>query len=1224
MFKVSGESGTHATDAARSSDLHLGDRLQADRDREAERGVLSNAGLVMSERGLRRVFRVVPDVIFSSGTTGRQMLGRLCLTMSENFPTLTTMLSGQHGNLTATDVAHHLACPHRTQLERQRRAGELHVPFAPDARLQAMRERGQEHERAYVDQLRAEGRDVVDLTGTRVPGTTIDAMRAGAGAIVQAPIAAGAFFGVADVLLRVDRPSKWGAHGYEPIDTKLAADTKAGALLQLLTYCEILGVLQDAVPARFHVVTPNGREVYRTADYAAYFRVIRDQLHDAASADPPPATYPDSVPHCEICAYWQHCDGRRRNDDHPSLIAGATRAQVRELQRQDLSTLAALAKAGGLPAAPERGRRETYERLAHRAKLQLEARTRDTIPFERLAVEPGRGLGRLPSPSLGDLFLDFEGDPFVGPGGLEYLTGFGHFDEARFVYSQLWALDHAAEKQALVGFLALVRERLIEHPDLHVYHFGAYEVAALRRLCSRHDTHGDVLDALLRGERFVDLYRIVRESLRIGVESYGLKHVETVIGYVRQLDLRVAGEARRDLELSLELGRGSITEELRAQVAAYNEDDCRATVALRDWLEQQRAETIAEGIEILRPALRPGEAMETVRERDVRVADLREALLRDLPPAEERNPEQSARALLTDLVGYFRRESKSAWWEHFRLRELPDDERLGEREALAELRFLRIEPKQGRETTLRCAYEFSPQETALYVGDAVYVLRDEDAKDEGIGTQLGTVAAIDHGARKVVIKQGKNAFDLRPTAVFRSQVVSATPIEDALLMFAEDVRDHGFMADGPYARAADLLLRRPPCPEGVTAGTALRRREEAALDATLRVCRGLGGAVLPVQGPPGTGKSYTGGRTIAALAATYRVGITAVSHKVIDNLLRSVRDGAVADGRTLRLVHKDDEEDSDGIEYTSSNSEALDSIGLGSVVGGTAWLWALPDATARLDFLFVDEAGQMSLAQLLAIARCATNLVLLGDPQQLEQPQQGAHPDGADVAALTHVIGVGRHTLDDNQGLFLGETWRMHPSLCAFTSELYYDGRLLPHAENHRQCIDGTSVIDGAGHYLLGCDHLGNQAESREEVSAIETLLRSILRPTARWTDRDGAVASLQAKDVLVIAPYNAQVAALRRALLPLGVTNVGTVDKFQGQEAPLVVYSCTSSTPEDAPRGLAFLYDPHRLNVATSRARCAFVMVASPRLFAPDVRTPEQMRWANGLCRFREVAGLL
>jgi predicted RecB family nuclease len=1124
--------------------------------------------------------------------------------------------------ISPTDIAHHLACHHRTQLERQRHAGELRVAFAPDARLEAMVQRGQEHERAYVASLRAAGLQIVDLNGTRDPAATLAAMREGADVIVQAPLSAAAFFGVVDVLLRVDTPSSLGALSYEPVDTKLAAETKAGALLQLLTYCELLGSMQGTVPAQFRVVTPNAEETYRTADYAAYFRVIRDHLRGAVAATPPPATYPEPVPHCDVCAYWQHCDKRRRTDDHPSLIAGSTRAQVRELQRQQVTTLAAFAQAGKLPTAPERGRPETYDRLAHQARLQLQARTSGNVPVERLPIEAGRGLLRLPPPSPGDVFLDFEGDPFVGVGGIEYLTGYGIFEGGDFRYTQLWALDSEGEKQALVTFLDFVRKRLAEHPELHVYHFGAYEVAALRRLCSRHDTHGDVLDVLLRGERFIDLYRVVRESLRVGVESYGLKDLEKVIGFARQLDLRTAGEARRDLELSLELRTDAITEELQAKVAAYNQDDCRATVALRDWIEQQRAAAIASGLEIPRPTLRTGEANEVVRERDARVNALREALVRDLPPAEDRNDEQRAQALLADLVGYFRRESKSAWWEHFRLRELPPEERLDERAVLAELRFVGIEPRQGNERTLRCAYEFPPQEAAFEVGKKVYVLRDEDPTDEGVGTELGTVVGLDHGARRVVIKHKQDAAALRPTAVFREQVVKSIVLEDALLAFAEHVLDHGFPSDGPFARAGDLLLRRPPRPAG--GGGALRQPGEGTLAATLRLCLGLGGAVLPVQGPPGTGKSYTGGRTIAALAATHRVGITAVSHKVIDNLLLSVRDGAMATGRAVRLVHKHDEEAAAGIDYIDDNGEVLDAIAPGTVVGGTAWLWAHPDAEARLDYLFVDEAGQISLAQLLAIARCARNLVLLGDPQQLEQPQKGAHPDGADVAALTHLIGVDQQTVADHQGLFLPETWRLHASLCAFTSELYYEGRLLPHADNNSQRVSGTGIVDGAGHFLLACDHTANQAACPEEVAAIEKLLRRILQPAATWTDRAGRTAALRPDDVLVIAPYNAQVGALRRALLPLAVTRVGTVDKFQGQEAPIVIYSCTSSSPEDAPRGLAFLYDPHRLNVASSRAQCVFVMVASPRLFSPEVRTPEQMRWANGMCRFREMARLL
>jgi predicted RecB family nuclease len=1127
---------------------------------------------------------------------------------------------GEGRSLTPTDVAHHLACQHRTQLERQYRAGELHVAFTPDARLQAMIQRGKEHERGYIDSLRAQGREVVDLSNWRNPAATLAAMQAGTDVIVQAPLGGDAFFGIADVLLRVANPSDLGLHSYEPVDTKLAAETKAGSLLQLLTYCELLHGMQGKVPAHFHVVTPDRPEHYRTADYDAYFRAIRDHLRSAATTTPPPATYPEPVPHCDVCAYWQHCDKQRRNDDHPSLIAGSSRSQVQELLRQDLPTLAAFAHAGNLPAPPERGRRDSYVRLAHQAKLQLQARMSGNVEVEHLPVEAGRGFHRLPVPSPGDVFLDFEGDPFVGAHGLEYLTGYGHFDGERFVYSQLWAFDHAAEKQALGGFLDFIRDRLDRHGELHVYHFGVYEVAALRRLCSRHDTHGDVLDELLRGERFVDLHRVVKEALRIGVESYGLKDLEKVIGFTRQLDLRVAGEARRDLELSLELKKGTITSELRQKVAAYNEDDCRATVALRTWLEVRRAEAVAAGAIITRPTARAVAATEPVREREARVRALRDALLRDLPPVADRRDEHRAKALLADLVGYFRREMKSAWWEHFRLRELPQEERMDEREILANLRFVGVDERQKGDRSLRCRYEFPAQETAIDPGDAVIVVRDDDPAQEGTGTRLGTVAELDLGSRQIVIKQGEKTESLRPGTIFRNQVVGTEALEDALLDFAESVISRGLNEVDPFASASRLLLRHPPRGSGEGCGP-LQRPGESSVEATIRICRELSGGVLPVQGPPGTGKSYTGGHAIAELARTARVGITAVSHKVIDNLLESVREAAQKAGTPMRLLHKHDETPPTGIEYMKNGPAVLAAMQTGTVVGGTAWLWASHDATEPIDYLFVDEAGQMSLAQLLAIARCARNLVLLGDPQQLEQPQQGSHPDGAEVAALTYLIGPDRHTLADHQGLFLSDTWRLPPPLCSFTSELYYEGRLRPRAGNERQQLSGTGLIDGAGLFLLECAHTGNQASAPEEVAAIESLLRRILRPGATWTGRDGRSAALRPEDVLVIAPYNAQVSALRRTLQKLGVQRVGTVDKFQGQEAPVVIYSCTSSSAADAPRGLGFLYDPHRLNVATSRAQGAFVMVASPELFLPEARSPQQMLQANGMCRYRELA---
>lgn len=267
----------------------------------------------------------------------------------------------------------------------------------------------------------------------------------------------------------------------------------------------------------------------------------------------------------------------------------------------------------------------------------------------------------------------------------------------------------------------------------------------------------------------------------------------------------------------------------------------------------------------------------------------------------------------------------------------------------------------------------------------------------------------------------------------------------------------------------------------------------------------------------------------------------------------------------------------------------------GAALGTTVWLWSSDDAEASLDYLFIDEAGHMAMAHALAAAPAARNVVLLGDPQQLEQPTKGSHPDGADVAALVHVLGKDRATLADDQGLFLDRTWRLHPDICAFTSELYYEGRLRSIDALERQRLDGDTPFAGAGLFLVEVPHEGNQSRPNEEIDGIARIVRHLLAGT-RWTDHEGRTRPLEPSDVLVVAPYNAQVGDLRRTLAPLGVLRVGTVDKFQGQEAPIVIYSCTASSPQDAPRGMAFLYDPHRFNVATSRARGVVIVVAARR----------------------------
>jgi uncharacterized protein len=437
------------------------------------------------------------------------------------------------------------------------------------------------------------------------------------------------------------------------------------------------------------------------------------------------------------------------------------------------------------------------------------------------------------------------------------------------------------------------------------------------------------------------------------------------------------------------------------------------------------------------------------------------------------------------------------------------------------------------------------------------------------------------------------------------------------MRLGEHVAEHGIKGDGDYRAGRDLVLAKAPRLQGLP----LQQEGEASLATAIRTALTLDRSVFPLQGPPGAGKTFTGARMICALAKEGKIiGITANSHKVIRNLLDEVIKAAGEERQGIQCVQKvsDDEDDLPSLTFTKDNGEFLDALGGSARVGGaTAWFWARPDASQCVDVLFIDEAAQMSLANVLAVSQSAKSVVLLGDPRQLEQPIQGSHPDGADASALDHILGP-HATIPADRGLFLPETWRLHPTICAFNSELFYESRLFSRPSLDKQQVKSTGKLKGAGLRYLPIEHSGNQSSSQEEADAVRDLVTNILGTGTTWVNRDDVEAVIKLEDILIIAPYNAQVFELQERI-PGG--RVGTVDKFQGQEAPIVIYSVTTSSHLDAPRGMEFLYSANRLNVATSRAKCICVMVASPRVFEAECRTPRQMQLANAFCRYLEMA---
>ncbi|MGB6631897.1 MAG: TM0106 family RecB-like putative nuclease [Terriglobales bacterium] len=1130
----------------------------------------------------------------------------------------------------ATKIANFLACHHIATLDRAEEKKEVSKPFFNDPTIDLLRKLGLDHERQYLRKLsEKDGLAIVkvdvDNSWDAAAAETAQAIRRGADAIYQATFLDGPWGGRSDFLVRVNKPSSLGAWSYEVVETKLARSTKAGAVVQLCFYSELLSRIQGVEPKLMHVVLGGGSAPARFAvqHYIAYFRKVRSEFEKAWKLDG--QTYPEPVEHCDVCSWSPVCDERWRSDDYLSLVAGITRNQRKQLGERGVSTVVSLANLA-LPIKPkiERIGDAALVRIHEQACIQVKGREDGHLLYELLEpAEDDRGLCVLPLPSPGDVFLDLESSPYVLDQGLEYLIGFLTLSPDPDVepgYEALWAFDRGEERKAFEALIEKVMDRWQRDPSMHIYHYAPYEPTAIKRLAGRHGTCVDEVDELLRAGIFVDLFRVVRQGLRASVESYSIKRLEPLYGFARAVPLRDANLALGSYEAALALGDGPAElGDLLKTIEGYNRDDCVSAFKLRSWLEDRRSELEKRTKKALpRPIAKSGKPGLELAAAIDEVAELKARLLDPLPTDEGGWTEQHRACwLLAQMLEWHRREEKSAWWEYYRLCDLSTDELLEDKSALGGLIYVGEVERVKRSIIHR--YRFPPQDHTI--GRALNVHDPRTKKG------AGEILVIDDLNCTIDLSRAASSSVPHPAALVPLNIIDPDAMEASLLRLAIEVADDGITGSGPLQAARDLLLRRRPSAlKGEM--TSLIGENGYLTQAAKDLVRTLADepSVLPIQGPPGTGKTFTGARMIVELVKQgRRVGITAVSHRVISNLLREVCRASVELGLPLRAVQKANEEDecrNPMVQQAESNQAVLDALANGAalVAAGTAWLWARAEMAQSVDVLVVDEAAQMALANTLAISQAATSIVLLGDPQQLDQPQQGVHPPGAEVSALGHLL-RGRATICTDEGLFLAETRRLHPDVCAFTSELFYDGRLTPRPENENQRLTTIGPLDGTGLRFAPVEHSGNQNESPEEVAKVAALVDGLFNSGTTWTNKKGETLKLRLEDVLIVAPYNAQVLAMTRKL-PKGA-RVGTVDKFQGQEAPIVFYSMATSTPEDAPRGMEFLYSLNRLNVATSRARCVAVVVANPALFQVQCKTPRQIELANAFCRYLEVSQL-
>jgi predicted RecB family nuclease len=1067
--------------------------------------------------------------------------------------------------LSPSDLVGYLACPHLTTLSLAVVRGELERPHRHNPHADLIARKGDEHEGRYLAALRDAGRDVVEVgvgdvrDFDRAALATVEAIAQSPDIVYQAVFSHDGWRGLADFLERQSDGS------YEAVDTKLARHARPGHLLQLCFYTEQLERLSGRRPAAMHIVSGLGeRETYRPEEFEVYYRRLRDRFLAAIAKGRD--TYPYPVDHCSLCEFLARCKHQWRDDDHLSLVAGIARTQVELLTAAELATMTAL---GDAPPGTrvQRLRQQTFEGLRHQAELQLHRRRRGEHRVDRLPAEPEHGFAAMPEPTDGDVWLDLEGDPWFEPDrGLEFLFGWIYLEDGEPCYDCIWARSRAEERAGFERLIDLVAERRRRFLGMHVYHYAAYERTALRRLMGQHGTREQELDDLLRGEVLVDLFRVTKQALRASVESYSIKDVEELYSFERRAEL-TGGGASVLFEDWLEVQEPAILEEIRA----YNEDDCRSLYELHRWLLGLRPADL--------PWLQPPEAREQKEEAQERLAELEQLVDQLLVGAEDGEP----RWLLAQLLEYHRREEKPAWWEYFHHLSLDAEELIEDGDTIGGLE-LAGEPEPDKQS-LVYTFEFPPQEHKIG-GKCV-----DPATEKSYDVQVND----EHGV--VTLRRAKRREnEPLPRALIPTRPIGDYEQRDAVKRFAHDY----LAGSGRYPALRDILERRPP---------------RARLDLPpVEAATTVDSSYLFVQGPPGSGKTWTGARmAVALMQEGHRVGITSRSHKAIQKFLEDVRSAAREAGFTFKGRKKGDAEDDryedEFVDCTDDNAAMLDTEL--RLIAGTAWLFSREELDQHVDTLFVDEAGQVALADVIAVGTAAGNLILLGDPNQLPQVSQGSHPPGADASVLAHLLGEDQ-TVRPEMGLFLQHTWRMREEVCRYISDTFYEGRLHP----ADVCAE-RSVELGNGVRFLEVEHSGHRQASPEEAQAVAVEIERLLGTP--FCDEHGP-RTLGPADVVVVAPYNAHVRRLREAIPDTGI-RIGTVDKFQGQQAAVVFYSMASSGGEDVPRGLEFLFSRNRLNVAISRAQCLAYLVCSPRLLEVSCRTVEQMRLANALCRFVELA---
>lgn len=1128
--------------------------------------------------------------------------------------------------INAHDLISVLECEHRNLLNKLVLEKVLPKPEEEkDPNLELIKNLGIAFEHKKLQELIDDGKNVIKIPEVTQSGDkhknylnawlqTLEAIKKEPDIIYQAVLYTQDFLGYVDFLVlsrNADNSIKRDSNGlaiYEPADTKLARTAKKSAVIQVAVYAEVMTRLGLGMPENVHLWLGKGDKFsYRTDDVVPLARHLFariKEIHNIPAQLPNPL-WAEKRTACEMCVWKKYCEDSRIADDDISLVYN-TRVETRKkLRAAGLNTIEKLSKAT-IDDKPTGISINTFEKLTAQAAIQFKYRTKEEdVPAFELVSQ--KELSLLPPRSKGDVWFDMEGDPHALDGrGLEYLFGLVHIEDQDLPFVTFGASSEAEEKRAFEDFIDWIMQRYQQYPDMHIYHYANYENTVLKRLAMNHQTRQEEIDEILKKGLLVDLFKIVKKSLRFSTSSLSLKKIEKVYGKQHKGNVATASDSIIQYEQVIKLreeNRDQEAEEILKNIYDYNKVDCESTKELDDWLRNVAVEN-----NIIVGQLRNEHSIEMEElEEEIHIDPIEEKLEilnTYLEGGRDANwDEETIRGLeiLIGSISYHKQEKLPTWWQHFERVKAEEDELIDDNGVVFIEDYLAGDwTKEGKQRSFRRATQIKSNGYGLAdvfsANEDVYALYDDP-----IPENIMNMSDSDRGYNKALVKatstgwvieerskSGKEGWPNVPIAVLPGPPVDTKNLTKVLLRLADQTiqRLEAGLSAFDESCWADIAMRRQP-----------RNMNDSALPRTgddvedcVNAIQNSDNSYVAVQGPPGSGKTYVGTRVIKELIDLgYKIGIVAQSHAVVENVL----DKLYELDEQLAIAKKQHADNSITKAWHTEKIEVFASLQeAGYAIGGTTWNFSrdvIKDLD--LDLMVIEEAGQFALANTLIVSSVAKKTLLLGDPQQLAQVSQASHKYPVDKSALGHILNENK-TIPDELGYFLSKTYRMHSKLTAPVSKLQYENRLKSAPQTDER--DLQDVVPGLHHYPVL--HFGNSTRSDEEASEIVPLVNSLLGKM--WSDKD-EFRPLVESDIVVVAAYNNQVRAIKQVLRKnnLSKVRVGTVDKFQGQEAPISIVSMATSSGEDLPRGIEFLLEPNRLNVAISRAQWASFVLYSPEL---------------------------